>query len=74
MPLPRRRRRRNHNGDSVSPFKESAVNLNELMQEVRGLLRTREIKRLMPKSFKTEPIEQRRNPARAAKRAARKAA
>jgi hypothetical protein len=65
------------------------VNLNDLMQEVRGLLRTREIKRLMPKSYKAEPFigpepepvltaQQREiatwNASVAAKRAARKAA
>ena len=64
------------------------MNLNELMQEVRGVIRNREIKRLMPKSFKTEPFigplplpeltaQQREiaawNAAVAARRAARKA-
>lgn len=49
------------------------MNLNELMQEVRGVIRNREIKRLMPPSYKREPVKQRRNPARAAKRAAAKA-
>jgi hypothetical protein len=50
------------------------MNLHDLMQEVRGVIRNREIKRLMPPSYKREPVVQRRNPARAAKRAARKAA
>lgn len=49
------------------------MNLHDLMQEVRGVIRNREIKRLMPPSYKREPVEQRRNPARAAKRAAAKA-
>jgi len=49
------------------------MNLNDLMQEVRGVIRNREIKRLMPPSYKREPVEQRKNPARAAKRAAAKA-
>jgi len=52
---------------------ELAVNLNALMQAVRGAVRNREIKRLMPPSYKREPVEQRKNPARAAKRAAAKA-
>jgi hypothetical protein len=48
------------------------VNLNELMQAVRGAVRDREIKRLLPQaSHKAEPVVQRRNPARAAKRAAK---
>ena len=49
------------------------MNINELMAEVRGVMRTREIKRLMPVSYKAEPIEQRRNPVRAARKAARAA-
>lgn len=43
-----------------------------LIAAVRGVMRDREIARLMPKpSNKTEPVAQRRNPARAAKKAAR---
>ena len=68
---------------------ELAMNLNDLMQAVRGVLRDREIKRLMPVSHKTEPFigplpepvltaQQREiaawNASVAAKRAARKAA
>lgn len=43
-----------------------------LINEVKSAWLTREIKRLMPKpSYKTEPVEQRRNPARAAKKGAK---
>lgn len=47
------------------------MNINELMAAVRGVIVTREIARLMPTSGKTEPVQQRRNPARDAKRAKR---
>lgn len=51
------------------------MQLSQLMAAVRGVLRDREIARLMPAvSNKTEPVVQRRNPARAAKKAARRAA
>jgi hypothetical protein len=43
-----------------------------LILAVRGVMRDREIARLLP-SNKTEPVEQRRNPARAARKAARRA-
>jgi len=43
-----------------------------LIAAVRGVMRDREIKRLMPVSHKTEPVVQRRNPARAARKAAKK--
>ena len=43
-----------------------------LIAAVRGVMRDREIKRLMP-SNKTEPVVQRHNPARAARKAARRA-
>jgi len=43
-----------------------------LIAAVRGVMRDREIKRLMP-SNKTEPVVQRHNPARAARKAAKKA-
>ena len=43
-----------------------------IIKEVKSAWLTREIKRLMPKpSYKTEPVEQRRNPARAAKKGAK---
>ena len=45
-----------------------------LILAVRGVMRDREIKRLMPPSFKAEPVPQRRNPVRAAKKAAKRAA
>lgn len=46
-----------------------------IIKEVRSAFVTREIKRLMPPvSHKTEPVVQRRNPARAAKKAAKQAA
>lgn len=48
------------------------MNLNQLMAAVRGIVRDREIARLMPASSKVEPVVQRRNPARDVKRAARK--
>jgi hypothetical protein len=48
------------------------MNLFNLLADVRGVLTTRKIKQLMPASYKTEPVVQRRNPARAAKRAAKK--
>jgi hypothetical protein len=44
-----------------------------IIKEVRAAWVQREIKRLMPVSHKTEPVEQRRNPARAARKAAKKA-
>lgn len=45
-----------------------------LIKEVKAAWVQREIKRLMPAvSHKAEPIEQRRNPARAARKAAKKA-
>jgi hypothetical protein len=45
-----------------------------LIKEVKAAWVARECKRLMPKpSYKTEPVEQRRNPARAARKAARRA-
>jgi hypothetical protein len=45
-----------------------------LILAVRGVMRDREIKRLLPQaSNKTEPVVQRRNPARAARKAARRA-
>ena len=44
-----------------------------LVKEVRAAWVAREIKRLLPQvSHKAETVEQRRNPARAAKKAARK--
>lgn len=45
-----------------------------IIKEVKAAWVARECKRLMPPSYKREPVEQRRNPARAAKRAAAKAA
>ncbi len=46
-----------------------------IIKEVRAAWVQREIKRLLPQaSNKTEPVEQRRNPARAAKKAAKRAA
>ena len=46
-----------------------------LILAVRGVMRDREIKRLLPQaSHKAEPVPQRRNPARAAKKAAKRAA
>lgn len=50
------------------------MQLSQLMAAVRGVVRDREIARLMPVSHKAEPVMQRRNPARAAKKAARKEA
>ena len=48
------------------------MNMNQLIAAVRGVMRDREIKRLMPKpSYKLEPVEQRRNPARAARKGAK---
>ena len=46
-----------------------------IIKEVKSAWLTREIKRLMPAttSHKTEAVPQRRNPARAAKKAARRA-
>lgn len=49
------------------------MNIIELRAAVRSVLRDREIARLLPASNKTEPVAQRRNPARAAKRAAKQA-
>lgn len=49
------------------------MNMNQLIAAVRGVMRDREIARLMPVSHKTEATPQRRNPARAAKKAARRA-
>ncbi len=45
-----------------------------LIKEVKAALVQREIKRLMPVSHKAEPVVQRHNPARAAKKAAKRAA
>ena len=46
-----------------------------IIKAVRSAFVTRECKRLMPPvSTKTEPVVQRRNPARAAKKSARKEA
>lgn len=46
-----------------------------IIKEVKSAWIVREIKRLMPAaSSKTEPVVQRRNPARAAKKAAKQAA
>lgn len=46
-----------------------------IIKEVKAAWVQREIKRLMPKpSYKLEPTPQRRNPLRAAKKAARKTA
>lgn len=51
------------------------MQLNQLIAAVRGVVRDREIARLMPPaSHKAEPVVQRRNPARAAKKAQRQAA
>lgn len=51
------------------------MNIINLKAAVRGVLRDREIARLMPAaSNKAEPVVQRRNPARAAKKAAKQAA
>lgn len=50
------------------------MQLSQLIAAVRGVVRDREIARLMPASHKAEPVVQRRNPARAAKKAARKEA
>lgn len=48
------------------------MQMNQLIAAVRGVMRDREIKRLMPKpSYKTEAVPQRRNPARAAKKGAK---
>ena len=48
------------------------MNMNQLIAAVRGVMRDREIKRLLPQaSYKTEPVAQRRNPARAAKKGAK---
>lgn len=49
------------------------MNMNQLIAAVRGVVRDREIARLMPAttSHKTEPVVQRRNPARAAKKGAK---
>jgi hypothetical protein len=45
-----------------------------LIKEVRAAWVQREIKRLLPQaSYKLEPVEQRRNPLRAARKAAKKA-
>ena len=46
-----------------------------IIKEVKSAWLTREIKRLLPAtvSHKTEAVPQRRNPARAAKKAARRA-
>jgi hypothetical protein len=45
-----------------------------IIKEVRAAWVQREIKRLLPQaSNKTEPVVQRRNPARAARKAAKKA-
>lgn len=50
------------------------MQMNQLIAAVRGVVRDREIARLMPAttSYKAEPVPPRRNPARAAKKAARK--
>lgn len=46
-----------------------------LIKEVRAAWVAREIKRLLPQaSNRTEPVEQRHNPQRAAKKAAKRAA
>lgn len=46
-----------------------------LIKEVKSAWLTRDIARLMPAvSYKAEPVVQRRNPARAAKKAAKKGA
>jgi hypothetical protein len=46
-----------------------------IIKEVRAAWVAREIKRLLPQaSHKTEPVPQRRNPARAARKAAKRAA
>jgi hypothetical protein len=50
-------------------LKERVMNI---IKEVRAAWVAREIKRLMPVSNKTEPVEQRHNPARAARKAAKK--
>ena len=43
-----------------------------LIKEVKSAWLTRECKRLMPKpSYKAEPVAQRRNPARAARKGAK---
>ena len=49
------------------------MNIFSLKAAVRGVIVTREIKRLMPAavSHKAEPVAQRRNPARAAKKGAK---
>ena len=48
------------------------MQMTHLIAAVRGVMRDREIKRLMPKpSYKAEPIPQRRNPARAARKGAK---
>lgn len=53
-------------------LKEKAMNL---IKEVRAAWVAREIKRLLPQaSNRTEPVEQRHNPQRAAKKAAKRAA
>jgi hypothetical protein len=44
-----------------------------IIKEVKAAWVQREIKRLMPVSHKAEPVEQRRNPLRAARKAAKKA-
>ncbi len=51
-------------------LKERVMNL---VKEVKAAWVQREIKRLMPVSHKTEPVVQRHNPARAARKAARRA-
>jgi len=52
-------------------LKERVMNI---IKEVRAAWVAREIKRLLPQaSNKTEPVVQRRNPARAARKAAKKA-
>ena len=45
-----------------------------LIKEVRAAWVARECKRLMPVSNRTEPVVQRHNPLRAAKKAAKRAA
>ena len=53
-------------------LKEIEMNMQDLIAAVRGVMRDREIKRLLPQaSHKTEPILQRRNPARAARKGAK---
>jgi hypothetical protein len=60
--------------DSPSSFNPRRKTMN-IIKEVRAAWVQREIKRLLPQaSHKAEPVEQRRNPARAARKAAKRAA